>query len=150
MSSPQPFPLGPTYGAELLATFLSIALWGVTSDTVHQILIIKGVYTSLITDFCDYSHVTTVVPEYLWQGLVTSLVAIPSQIFFTYRIWSFGGKKWIFFGLLVPVAAFELASTIAFIALGTITPTPEELVSFSEAVSFLSLYESSAFTVWDR
>jgi len=167
----QPFPLGPTEGAELLATFVSVALWGTTcmqtlvyfvqypkdnialkalvwwlwtTDTVHQVLLVKGVYTSQITDFCDYGRVSTVVPEFLWQLLLTSLVAIPSQVFFTYRIWRFTGGQWIYFALLAPVAAFELGGALTFLALGTITPTAAELVSFGPASVFTAVQAVAA------
>ncbi|KAF8841082.1 hypothetical protein BDN67DRAFT_1047481 [Paxillus ammoniavirescens] len=179
-STVQPFPLGPSYGAELLATFVSVALWGTTcmqtesslsvappngegdldsesfdhrfpkdnialkalvwwlwiTDTVHQVLLVEGVYTSQITDFCDYGRVSTVVPEFLWQLLLTSLVAIPSQVFFTYRIWRSNagilvtGRQWIYFALLAPVAAFELGGALAFLALGGVSlvrPSGESL-----------------------
>ncbi|KIK81237.1 hypothetical protein PAXRUDRAFT_832991 [Paxillus rubicundulus Ve08.2h10] len=165
-STVQPLPLGPTDGAELLATFVSVALWGTAcmqtlvyfvqypkddvalkalvwwlwiTDTVHQVLLVDGVYTSQITDFCDYGRVSTVVPEFLWQLFLTSLVAIPSQVFFTYRIWRFTGGQWIYFALLAPVAAFELGGALSFLALGTITPTAAELVSFGPASVFTAV-----------
>ncbi|KIJ15403.1 hypothetical protein PAXINDRAFT_11947 [Paxillus involutus ATCC 200175] len=102
------------------------------------------VYTSQITDFCDYGRVSTVVPEFLWQLLLTSLVAIPSQVFFTYRIWRFTGGQWIYFALLAPVAAFELGGALTFIALGTITPTAAELVSFGPASVFTAVQAVAA------
>ncbi|KAH7924108.1 hypothetical protein BV22DRAFT_1196169 [Leucogyrophana mollusca] len=198
MSTVQPFPLGTTYGAELLATFVSVALWGTTCmqsliyfvnypndstilkvlviwlwqvslskpssklvDTTHEVLIVDGgkaapfillvpgltpiqVYTSLITDFCNYARVETVVPEYIWQVLLTSLVALPSQTFFTYRIWQFSGRKWIFFALLAPLATFELAGGLAFIALGTITPTDQALVSVKLSSIFTAVQGTAA------
>ncbi|KIK79895.1 hypothetical protein PAXRUDRAFT_833871 [Paxillus rubicundulus Ve08.2h10] len=167
----EPFPLGSSYGAELLATFVSVALWGTTcmqtlvyfvqypndnialkalvwwlwiTDTVHQALLVDGVYTSQITDFCNYARVSTVVPEFLWQLLLTSLVAIPSQVFFTYRIWRFAGRRWIYFALLAPVAAFELGGALAFLALGTITPTAAELVSYGPASVFTAVQAVAA------
>ncbi|KAH7905752.1 hypothetical protein BJ138DRAFT_1147992 [Hygrophoropsis aurantiaca] len=166
MSTVQPFPLGPSYGAELLATFVSVALWGTTCmqtllyfvnyqndsrylkllviwlwivDTVHQVLIVQGVYTSLITDFCDYGRARSVVPEFLWQVFLTSLVAIPSQFFFTYRLWMFTGKKWMYFIFLAPATAYELVGGLVFIAIGTITPTAAALVSFTPASIFTSI-----------
>ncbi|KAH7924645.1 hypothetical protein BV22DRAFT_493211 [Leucogyrophana mollusca] len=171
MSTIQPFPLGTTDGAELLATFVSVALWGTTCmqsliyfvnypndkailkvlvvwlwlvDTTHETLIVEGVYTSIITDFCNYARIETVVPEYIWQVLLTSLVALPSQVFFTYRISQFSGRKWIFFALLAPLATFELAGGLAFIALGTITPTDQALVSVRLSSIFTAVQGTAA------
>ncbi|KAF8553199.1 hypothetical protein OG21DRAFT_1510489 [Imleria badia] len=157
MSSTEPrIPLGPTYGAELLATFACVALWGTTcmqtliyfiqypnerlllkslvmwlwlANTAHEILIVKGVYDSQIVHFCDYNRIQTVVPEFIWQVLLTSLVAVSSQIFFTSRLWRFGGERWFYFAILVPVCSFELVGALVFIWFGTIIPTAAELVS---------------------
>ncbi|KAH7910147.1 hypothetical protein BJ138DRAFT_141486 [Hygrophoropsis aurantiaca] len=166
MSTVQPFPLGPTAGAELLASFVSVALWGTTCmqtllyfvnypndtrylkllviwlwivDTVHQVLIVQGVYTSQITDFCDYGRAETVTPQFLWQVLLTSLVAIPSQFFFTYRLWIFTGNKWLYLIFLIPATAYELVGGLVFIAIGTITPTAAALVSFTPASVFTAV-----------
>ncbi|KAH7921854.1 hypothetical protein BV22DRAFT_1131940 [Leucogyrophana mollusca] len=99
---------------------------------------------SLITYFCDYGRVKSVVPEFLWQVFLTSLVALPSQFFFTYRVSKFSGKRWLFLVLLAPAAAFELVGGLAFIALGTITPTTEALVSFTPASVFTAVQGTAA------
>ncbi|KAI9458467.1 hypothetical protein HD554DRAFT_2177360 [Boletus coccyginus] len=189
MSSTSPVQLGPTYGAELLATFLSTALWGTTcvqtliyfihypndklllkvlvvwlwlADTVHQMLIVKGVYDSQIVHFCDYNRVENVIPEFLWQVLLTvhnsrtscldlgsltlvqSLVSISSQTFFTYRIWRFSGRRWFYWALLAPVCLFELAGALVFIALGTMAPTAAELVSPVAASIYTAIQAAEA------
>ncbi|KAN0086247.1 hypothetical protein V8E55_007381 [Tylopilus felleus] len=158
--------LGPTYGVELLATFVAVALWGTTCmqtelsvesiprrwlirtrypkdrlilkslvvwlwlvNTVHEILIVKGVYDSQIVGFCDYHRVQTPIPEYLWQALLTT--------FFTHRIWRFNGTPWFYWAILVPVCLFELVGVLVFIAFGTILPA--ELVSRTPATLFVGI-----------
>ncbi|KIJ63831.1 hypothetical protein HYDPIDRAFT_29179 [Hydnomerulius pinastri MD-312] len=54
------------------------------------------------------------------------------------------GKRWIFFALLAPVATFELAGALAFIAFGTITPTAAELVSIGPASVFTAVQAAAA------
>jgi uncharacterized phage infection (PIP) family protein YhgE len=103
--------LGPTYGAELLAAFVSVALWGMTCmqtviyfiqypkddvllkalvvwlwlvNTAHEILIVKGVYDVLIVFFGNYIILEIVVSEFLWALLLTvHLSHTPSPFMFT-------------------------------------------------------------------
>ncbi|KAN0086245.1 hypothetical protein V8E55_007379 [Tylopilus felleus] len=172
--------LGPTYGAELLAAFVAVALWGTTcmqtliyfiqypkdrlvlkalvvwlwqvilttglqahntwnrlADTVHQILIVKGVYDSQIVGFCDYHRIQTVVPEFL------SLVALTSQTFFTHRIWRFNGTPWFYWAILYAClnsSGFLFSSHSG----STIIPTAAELISPAPAALFVAIQAVSA------
>ncbi|KAF8129023.1 hypothetical protein EV363DRAFT_1339457 [Boletus edulis] len=130
-------PIGLDVGAELIAVLFAVGLWGITcvqtfprdalclrvmvADSVHQLLLVRGAYAGLITNFCDYRQVLH------WQVLLTVLVALPSQLFFINRITKFSGKRWLLFALWAPAAVFELGGAIG--SVRTITPTSGELVS---------------------
>ncbi|KIJ67376.1 hypothetical protein HYDPIDRAFT_25836 [Hydnomerulius pinastri MD-312] len=171
MVNAEDIPRDPNTGAELLATFVAVALWGMTCsqtlfyfihfpqdnfrlkalvtwlwivDTVHQVLLVEGSYSSLVTNFCNYDEALLVKPEYLWQVLLTTIVAIPSQVFFTHRIGRFSGKRWVFFVFLAPGAALELAGALTFIAFGTMIPTAEELVSIGPSSIFTAVQATAA------
>ncbi|KAH7924103.1 hypothetical protein BV22DRAFT_533563 [Leucogyrophana mollusca] len=122
----------------------ALVVWLWVTDTAHTALVIQAAYTSLVPDFCNYARVANIIPGYLWQILPTSLVALPSQIFFTYRIGQFSNRKWIFFALLAPAAAYELAGALAFIAFGAITPTDQTLVSVKVSSIFTAVQGTAA------
>ncbi|KAF8452281.1 hypothetical protein L210DRAFT_3518049 [Boletus edulis BED1] len=164
-------PIGLDVGAELIAVLFAVGLWGITcvqtlfyfihfprdalclrvmvmwlwlADSVHQLLLVRGAYAGLITNFCDYRQVLHVNAEYLWQVLLTVLVALPSQLFFINRITKFSGKRWLLFALWAPAAVFELGGAIAFITFGTITPTSGELVSRTPTSIFTTVQATAA------
>ncbi|KAF8888306.1 hypothetical protein BD779DRAFT_1672381 [Infundibulicybe gibba] len=78
-------------------------------DTTHQALIMKGVYTLVVTNFGDLQSLNGVIPELLLQVGFTSLTAAPMHLFFIYRIWkcTVSGERWIFVITLVPATAYH-------------------------------------------
>ncbi|EIM91865.1 uncharacterized protein STEHIDRAFT_151222 [Stereum hirsutum FP-91666 SS1] len=82
-------------------------------NTVHEVLVNRGFWV-LISRVDDPFVLSQ---EYLWGGLFTALVALPTQLFFAYRVWQFSGNKWIFPAIFVPCSLFQFAGYIAFIAL---------------------------------
>jgi len=117
----------------------ALVIWLWSANTAHEILIVKGVYDALIIYFCDYAHLQILIPEFLWALLLTSLVAITSQTFFTYRIWRFNNQRWYYWAMLVPVCLFQLGGSLAFAALGTITLTGAGITASAPAALYLSI-----------
>jgi len=52
--------------------------------------------------------------EYLWAGLFTTLAALPTQLFFTYRIWRFAKNHWLIPLIFVPASLYQFGAYIAF------------------------------------
>ncbi|KAG6380016.1 hypothetical protein JVT61DRAFT_8093 [Boletus reticuloceps] len=171
-------PIGLDVGAELIAVLFAVGLWGITcvqtlfyfihfprdalfmrvmvmwlwlADSVHQLLLVRGAYKGLITNFCDYRQVLQVnavvvllIQVKSYDTHVKVLVALPSQLFFINRIAKFSGKRWLLFALWAPAAVFELGGAIAFITFGTITPTSGELVSRTPTSIFITVQVTAA------
>ncbi|KAH0835752.1 hypothetical protein J3R83DRAFT_9579 [Lanmaoa asiatica] len=63
------------------------------------------VVTDRLFDFRELSVSVLMRREYVWQGLLIALVALPSQLFFVNRIAKFSGKRWLLFALWLYITA---------------------------------------------
>ncbi|KAK0240665.1 hypothetical protein EDD85DRAFT_815805 [Armillaria nabsnona] len=88
-----------------------LVIWLWSMDTVHQGLIVSGVY-KVIRDNATAStgHICF---EYLIQVLFTILVATPAQGFFAYRIWIFSDKSKLIITFLAPAILFQFVDGIS-------------------------------------
>ncbi|KAK0448785.1 hypothetical protein EV421DRAFT_1784555 [Armillaria borealis] len=100
-----------------------LVIWLWSMDTVHQGLIVSGVY-KVIRDNATAStdHICF---EYLIQVLFTILVTTPAQGFFAYRIWIFSDKNKLIISFLVPAILFQFVDGIIFMVINL--PTTDEL-----------------------
>ncbi|KAK0455563.1 uncharacterized protein EV420DRAFT_577637 [Desarmillaria tabescens] len=92
-----------------------LVIWLWSMDTVHQGLIVSGVYKAIrdnATASTDYIR-----SEYLIQILFTILVTKPAQGFFAYRIWIFSDKSKLIITFLVPAILFQLVDGIIFMVI---------------------------------
>ncbi|RXW17275.1 hypothetical protein EST38_g8581 [Candolleomyces aberdarensis] len=108
------FDLGPYIGAALLGTFISMALWGIATmqlilffaskhpgdswrlkslvvwvwamDTIHKCLIMTGNYKDIVSGNAMNPRASGSRVMLVMQSF-PSLVAVPVQAFFMYRIW---------------------------------------------------------------
>ncbi|KII91800.1 hypothetical protein PLICRDRAFT_173599 [Plicaturopsis crispa FD-325 SS-3] len=71
-------------------------------DTIHQGLIVEGVYSMLVHHFGDFDFVATLPLEFIWQLLFTTLIEITARLFFVYRTWIFNDRKSILPLILSP------------------------------------------------
>ncbi|KAK0455582.1 uncharacterized protein EV420DRAFT_578132 [Desarmillaria tabescens] len=129
-------------GIEVLAILFTMALWGISClqiflyffntqedscyikglviwlwsmDTVHQGLLISGVYKAIRDNAtASTDHISW---EYLIQILFTILVTTPAQGFFSYRIWMFSNKSKLIISFLAPAILFQLIDGIIFMAI---------------------------------
>ncbi|KAK0476772.1 hypothetical protein IW261DRAFT_1609434 [Armillaria novae-zelandiae] len=129
-------------GIEVLAILFTMALWGISClqiflyffsaqkdscyikllvtwlwsmDTVHQGLLILGVYKAIRDNAtASTDHVSL---EYLIQILFTILVTTPAQGFFAYRIWMFSDKSKLIISFLAPTILFQLISGVIFMVI---------------------------------
>lgn len=84
-------------------------------DTVHQGLLISGVYKAIRDNAtASTDHISI---EYLIQILFTVLVTTPAQGFFAYRIWMFSDKSKLIISFLAPAILFQLISGIIFMVM---------------------------------
>ncbi|KAI9454598.1 hypothetical protein HD554DRAFT_372794 [Boletus coccyginus] len=90
------------------------ALWAF--NTIHEALIIAGVYKYIMAGLANPASILNGIPELLL--VFTGLVAVPTQGFFVYRIYIFNGRN-IFGPLIwVPLAIYQLVSTILYVTKG--------------------------------
>ncbi|KAL0947469.1 hypothetical protein HGRIS_013574 [Hohenbuehelia grisea] len=83
----------------------------------------KGVvYFQLVTNFGNTSVLRALSTDWVIEGIFIPLVSLPTQLYFTHRIWIFSGKKWIFPAIFVPASLFHLAGRIAFTILSLRAP----------------------------
>ncbi|KAK0195051.1 hypothetical protein F5146DRAFT_1024009 [Armillaria mellea] len=129
-------------GVEVLAILFTMALWGISClqiflyffsgqkdschirllvmwlwsmDTVHQGLLISGVYKAIRDNAtASTDHISL---EYLIQILFTILVTTPAQGFFAYRIWMFSNKSNLVMTFLAPTILFQLIDGIIFMVI---------------------------------
>ncbi|KAK0448774.1 hypothetical protein EV421DRAFT_1485385 [Armillaria borealis] len=129
-------------GIEVLAILFTMALWGISClqiflyffstqkdscyirllvtwlwsmDTVHQGLLISGVYKAIRDNAtASTDHISL---EYLIQILFTVLVTTPAQGFFAYRIWMFSNKSKLIISFLAPAILFQLIGGIIFMVM---------------------------------
>jgi len=133
--------IGSLYGAIYAACFVSTGLWGVScmqtfiyytnyphdkqwikllvaglwlADTAHQVLIIVGLYRTVVMEFGSVVVLTSVPLESTWSILPSVIVSTISQSFFTYRLWKFSGQKAIFLMILIPSILAQFAATIVY------------------------------------
>ncbi|KAJ6569448.1 hypothetical protein B0H19DRAFT_1135515 [Mycena capillaripes] len=79
-------------------------------DTAHTVMVARGFWV-LVYKVHDPFILSQ---EYLYAGVFTALVAFPTQLFFTHRIWKLS-KKWIPVAIVFVIAAlYQLGATIAF------------------------------------
>ncbi|KAF8884623.1 hypothetical protein BD779DRAFT_767150 [Infundibulicybe gibba] len=161
--------LGPYAGVELLCTFFTMALWGVTCmqsflyffnnptdskyikflvvwlwimDTVHQCLLISGSYKANVSG--QIYLIDNVRAEYVIVLLFTSLVSVPTQTFFGYRIWRFADKNWIIPVLLAPAILFQLAEGIILIDLNLSATVGTEMTASTRQAILISNFAVGA------
>jgi len=137
-----PIAVGPWYGALYFSAILSVAFYGVTCmqtffyyihyqddrlplksfvaiiwvfDTIHQALIISGVYKYLMAGLVDPLSFLTVIPELTWELLLSTLVSVPTQGFFVYRIYIFSNKSIIAPLVWLPLGLWQLIATLLYV-----------------------------------
>ncbi|EIW61539.1 uncharacterized protein TRAVEDRAFT_69872 [Trametes versicolor FP-101664 SS1] len=98
---------GDRWPIHILVAFL----WAM--DTTHQIITNRGFWV-LISRVHDPFILSK---EYLWAGLFTSLVTLPTQLFFVMRIWRISKKNWFVPLIFVPCSLFQFGGYIAFLVL---------------------------------
>ncbi|KAI0371486.1 hypothetical protein BV20DRAFT_1120534 [Pilatotrama ljubarskyi] len=100
-------------------------------DTVHQILTNQG-YWNLLLDIFEQRDPFGLSRYYLWAGFFTSLVTLPTQLFFVMRIWKLSKNipavnryHWLVPAIFVPCSLFQFAGYFAFMILCFHSPTAE-------------------------
>ncbi|KAF8448801.1 hypothetical protein L210DRAFT_2627601 [Boletus edulis BED1] len=88
------------------------ALW--VLDTIHGALVISGAYKYIMAVLVNPLSLNE-IPELIIEILFTALVAVPAQGFFVYRIYIFSGESIVPPLIWVPLAAYQLVSTIIYI-----------------------------------
>ncbi|KAG6381789.1 hypothetical protein JVT61DRAFT_396 [Boletus reticuloceps] len=88
------------------------ALW--VLDTIHGALVISGVYKYIMAVLVNPLS-SNEIPELIIEILFTALVAVPAQGFFVYRIYIFSRESIVPPLIWIPLAAYQLVSTIIYI-----------------------------------
>ncbi|KAK7042609.1 hypothetical protein R3P38DRAFT_2891405 [Favolaschia claudopus] len=90
-----------------------LVAWLWFMDTAHTVVVARGFWV-LVYKVHDPFILSQ---EYLYAGVFTGLVAFPTQLFFTYRVWRLSNKLIPVAIVLVLAAAYQLGATIAFTAI---------------------------------
>jgi len=87
-----------------------LVAWLWFMDTAHTVMVARGFWV-LVYKVHDPFILSQ---EYLYAGVFTALVAFPTQLFFTYRVWKLS-NRWIpVAAVLVIAAVYQLGATLAF------------------------------------
>ncbi|KAJ7236100.1 hypothetical protein B0H12DRAFT_1222533 [Mycena haematopus] len=129
--------LQSTYGVLLIGCFFSVAVWGVSLvqtilyfmmyetdpwklklmilfliavDTANEILVLRSVWPGLIlhwgrVDVLGKSEGTIELIHHVW---VAAIVAAVVQSYYTWRIYTFSGRKRLIPGLLIPLISWQI------------------------------------------
>ncbi|TDL19959.1 hypothetical protein BD410DRAFT_841726 [Rickenella mellea] len=148
------------YGPVLIGNSIAIAFWGAQCtltifyfinytkdptlvkawvvllfglDTAHTILLIKGIWVPLISQYGNFEAIAGVLPELVYQQSINAVVAFMAQCYFVRRIYIFGSKPIFKYGvpaLLAPLIIWQVVGSIIYTARG---------LSFKEASQLSSL-----------
>ncbi|KAJ6498103.1 hypothetical protein C8R47DRAFT_1112826 [Mycena vitilis] len=88
--------------------FMVAWLW--LMDTAHTVIVARGFWV-LVYKVHDPFILSQ---EYLYAGVFTALVALPTQLFFTYRVWKISNKWTPLAVVFVIAAVYQLGASIAF------------------------------------
>ncbi|KAF6751925.1 hypothetical protein DFP72DRAFT_906524 [Ephemerocybe angulata] len=148
--------LGPYAGVELLGIFAAMALWGVTCmqtflyffnidprdtwklkalviwlwlmDTGHQALLISGNYKATVSG--DTLNLGNNRVEYVISILFTTMVSVPVQVFFAWRIWKLGTvARYIFLAILLPAIIFQFVEGLLLLIYNSQLSRPDEVTA---------------------
>ncbi|KAI9574193.1 hypothetical protein HD554DRAFT_5795 [Boletus coccyginus] len=137
-------PYGPTiYGPLYFAIFISTGLYGITCmqtffyyvhypkdslrmksfvaalwslGTIHEAVTIAGVYKYIMAGLADPATVMDVEPELVFQILLGTLIAVPAQGFFVYRIYVFSEGNIVAPILWAIQAIYQIVASILYVA----------------------------------
>ncbi|KAI9574187.1 hypothetical protein HD554DRAFT_5812 [Boletus coccyginus] len=96
-----------------MKTFVA-ALWAL--DTIHEALIVAGVYKYIMASLANPAAMMDGEPELVLQILLGTLVAVPTQGFFVYRIYVFSGKNIVAPILWAIQAIYQIVASILYVA----------------------------------
>ncbi|KAF8448817.1 hypothetical protein L210DRAFT_2628303 [Boletus edulis BED1] len=135
-------PFGPMCGPLYFSTALSTALYGITCmqtffyyvhyendllrmkffvatvwvlNTVHEALIVTGTFKYIMGALVNRDSLLHGVPELVLQLPFAAMVAVTTQGFFVYRIYIFNGKNIVVPLIFVPLAIYQLVSTLIYV-----------------------------------
>ncbi|KIK63375.1 hypothetical protein GYMLUDRAFT_41081 [Collybiopsis luxurians FD-317 M1] len=148
-----PFALGPTYGAYYWSAILCTSFWAITCiqvfiyfmrypkdsrlfkfmvfsiwalDTVHNAMIVAGVYIYLVPNFGDFQSFLTIIPIMLLEFLFQVLASTVTQGFFVWRIFQLtksSAIKWLPVAIWIPFALLQIALCLSYMIIGLRAPT---------------------------
>jgi hypothetical protein len=113
-------------------------------DTIHQALVIKAMYGIFVSRFGDVAALALIPHDFIAEIIFTVLVSSTAQLFFTYRIWLFSGKKWIFPFLAIPIVIGQIVIQSVYMAALLVDNTLPTLVKINPlAIAYNTIAASS-------
>jgi hypothetical protein len=119
----------------------SLVVYLMTLSTVHQVLLLKSVFPVLITHWARVAGLSELQPELLHRIYIAPLIAIPTQLFFLYRIYICSRKNWIFPALMLPFVAWQLIGTIPYNA-AVMSTTDLSVISLPRQVAISTSFRA--------
>ncbi|KIK63370.1 hypothetical protein GYMLUDRAFT_466148 [Collybiopsis luxurians FD-317 M1] len=95
-------------------------------DTVHNAMIVAGVYIYLVPNFGDFNSFLTLIPIMLLEFLFQVLASTVTQGFFVWRIFQLtksSSIKWLSVAIWIPFALLQIALCVSYIIIGLRAPT---------------------------
>ncbi|KAF8589047.1 hypothetical protein K439DRAFT_495410 [Ramaria rubella] len=114
-------------------------------DSGHQIVISKGMWRALVTNFGNPAILTEWFPELFLQVLFTGIVGLAAHGFLVHRIWIFSDRRHIFPAILMPLAVAKCIGDIVYVTIDLRSPTVQTLHKFD----FLIYYPNAVAAVLD-
>jgi len=117
---------------KLLVAFL------LSLNTGHVVLVIVALWKQVTHWPSDKVDINLPL---LWGDLLTAIVALTSQLFFTYRLWKFSPKNWLSWSILAIFVTSSVYQLGAYIAFTTLCAIKKLTVAFFE-------YEKLVLSIW--
>ncbi|TDL19970.1 hypothetical protein BD410DRAFT_899928 [Rickenella mellea] len=151
-----------TYGAIVTGAFIACAFWGVhcvqclyyfasypkdkwyvkswvsllwALDTLHQTVLIGGIWTPLIERYGDFEFLLEESSLLTWQVMVTAIIAFMAQVFFLYRLFTFSKNlilKWSIPVFLSPLVVWQVVGTGLFVGRALSFTSTTELATLNK------------------
>jgi len=90
-----------------------LPLWLLILETIHQFVYCVGIYKVSVNHFGDANVFIINFKEGWIATIFQGFISISAHMFFIFRIWMFGQKKWIVPAICIPLTCFQLALVLA-------------------------------------
>ncbi|OCH92409.1 hypothetical protein OBBRIDRAFT_450478 [Obba rivulosa] len=88
--------------------------------TVHQAFVCHGIYTQVVTGYCNPLTLAVLPWSIIAIVPITSAINLSIRSLFCFRIWKFSGKNWFLTTGIMLLSVAELATALGFLVIDRI------------------------------